>query len=129
MIIAALAALAGSASAAYVNFIPAGAGGIDNSANWPEGVFPSGSTTGVVTAENSNSWIGGGYMQNFALRQTGGYVNGVNGVALRGGSSGSGITTVYEIDTTDYSSTVNFGAAALTLWSQYGEKMEFRWTR
>ena len=121
-----LAAVAGSASAAYVNFIPAANGGIDNPANWG-GAYPSGSTTGLLTSANSGSWIGGGVMQDFALRQTGGYINGINGVTLRGGTSGSGITTVLEFDTTDYATTVNFGGNAgvhMSMWSQFGENME-----
>jgi hypothetical protein len=125
MIMTALVAFAGSASAGYVNFIPAGAGSIYSAGNWPGGVFPSGSTTGVVTAANTSSWIGGGVMQDFALRQTGGYVNGINAVYLRGGSSGSGITTVYEIETTDYATVNNFSTGTLGMWSQHGEKMEF----
>lgn len=119
--------LAGVATAGYVSFAPAGAGAIDDASNWPGGVFPSGGTTGVVTAANTGSWIGGGFLQDFALRQTGGWVNGVGAVALRGGTSGSGITTVYEIEDprTDYASFTNLTASGeLTLWSQYGEKME-----
>lgn len=113
--------------AAYVDFIPAGSGGIDDPTNWPGGVFPSGSTTGVVTAANSGSWIGTGFMQDFALRQTGGYVNGLSDVALRGGSNGSGITTIYEIEDSnlDYATYTNLTTDELTLWSQWDEGLEF----
>ena len=125
--LAIIAFQASLAMAGYVDFVPAGAGGIDDPANWPGSVFPSGGTTGVVTAANTSSWIGTGVLQNFALRQTGGWIDGVGAVALRGGSSGSGLVTVYEIEdsNTDYASYTNLTASGeLTLWSQYGERME-----
>jgi len=125
ILIAALVAVVGSASASYVSFTPAGAGSIYTAGNWPGGVFPSGSTTGVVTAANTSSWIGGGFMQNIAVRQTGGWVNGITEVTLRGGTLNSGITTVYEIETADYATANNFSTGTLGMWSQYGEKMEF----
>jgi len=100
-------------------------GGVDDPASWPGGVFPSGSTTGRVVA-TSNVWIGGGVLQDIAVRQEAGFVDGFGEVALRGGSAGSGIATIYEIEDAnmDYASYTNLSTGNLTLWSQYGEKME-----
>lgn len=113
------------ASAAVVAFIPTGAGSVTNPANWG-GTLPSGADIGVLTAANTNSWEGSGFLQDQALRVTGGYLNGVNGTTLRGGTSGSGITTILEFNTTDYETTVNYGTntGGLDMWSQHGEKME-----
>ena len=132
LVVALVAGIAGAASAAYVSpaWEATGSpwGGIDDSSQWPEGVFPAGSTTGLVSSTTLATWIGGGVLQDIAVRVEAPIeINGVGEVALRGGSSGSGITTVLEIDdpaNTGFAYT-NFTAhAKLTFWSQYGEKMD-----
>lgn len=127
-----IALQASFAMASYTNFIPAGAGAILEPNNWP--TFPDlpyGSVTGVLTEANTSSWTvtgGEGALYDIAVRQEGGSINFGLSTALRGGSSGSGITTVYEIDDPDYEivSSVYFEDAPrkLTLWSHYDEKME-----
>ena len=115
------------ASAAEVAFIPTGAGSVTSPSNWVGGTLPSGADIGVLTAANTNSWEGSGFLQNQAIRVTGGFLNGSNGTTLRGGSSGSGITTILEFNTTDYETTVNYSTNAgfgLDMWSQHGENME-----
>lgn len=131
LIVALAAGLAGSASAAYVS--PAWEstaepwGGLDDVAQWPGGVMPSGSTTGLVSSTTAAAWIGGGFFQNAALRVEAPIdVNGLTEVALRGGTSGSGITTVYEIEDSGNAGAgyANLTTGTLTMWSQSGEKME-----
>jgi len=129
LLIIAVVLQASFAMASYTNFLGQGefgptVGAIDDPLNWPGGVYPAGSTTGLI-AQADNVWIGGGILQDIAVRVEGGVINGITEVALRGGSSGSGITTVLEIDAADYASTTNFYLTDnLTMWSQYGEKMD-----
>lgn len=128
MVVALQASLA---MASYVTFLGqnsdsnAPIGSLVTAANWLGGTLPSGSSTGLVYT-TSNVWTGNAW-NNLAVRQTGGYVNGGTQVNLRGGTSGSGITTVYEIEDsrTDYASYTNlYVNGNLTLFSQYGEAME-----
>lgn len=123
--------MAGAVSAEYVTFVgqnnnaSAPVGAINVAANWSGGSLPSGSSTGLVSVTD-NVWAGTAW-NNLAVRQTGGYINGTTSFNLRGGLTGSGITSIYEIDDarTSYGSYTNFATTgALTLWSQYGEKME-----
>lgn len=115
------------AMASYVD-LATGSGALNAAATWAGGVLPSGSSTGLVTSAAGNIWFGNAW-NNLAVRQTGGYVYnaGVQTVNLRGGLTGSGITTIYEIDDarTDYSTYTNaLINTQLVMWSQYGEKME-----
>jgi len=121
----------GSASASYVTFkgqndnVSAPVGALNVAGNWTGGSLPSGSSTGLVSVTD-NVWAGTAW-NNLAVRQTSGYINGTTSFNLRGGLSGSGIKTIYEIDDarTSYGSYTNFATTgALTLWSQYGESME-----
>jgi hypothetical protein len=120
------------ASADYVNFLGqpdgsggryAGVGAIDMAANWEGGAVPYGSDTGLITQAN-NVWTGG-VMRNAAVRLEGGQLKAPNGLAMRGGMT-SGITTLLEIDTTDWQSVINLdvpAGKALTFWSQDGQEM------
>jgi len=131
-VLAALAAL--QASLAMANYVvfngqnnnpAAPIGALSAADNWAGGVLPSGSSTGLV-GTTVNVWTGTAW-NNLAVRQTGGYVSGGTAINLRGGLSGSGITTIYEIEDsrTDYGSYTNLATTgSLTLWSQWGEKME-----
>jgi hypothetical protein len=125
--VAVMAALTGSASAADVLWLGQNGnstvGALDFAANYPGGVFPSGADIGVIE-QADNVWIGNGVLADIAVRVEGGGVNVSSGsLNLRGGSSGSGITTILEFDTTDYDSVVNLNCAdkQLTLWSRFGE--------
>jgi len=125
----------------YVSFVgtspsePWGELGV--AANWEGGAVPSGSTTGLVTSAIIAAWSD--FLQDIAVRQTGSYIQPMSDAydgnqhdapvgefPLRGGSLGSGITTVYEINDprTDYASYTNLTAGMLSLWSQFGEKIE-----
>jgi hypothetical protein len=101
-----------------------GVGAIDMAANWEGGAIPYGSDTGLITQAN-NVWTGG-VMQNAAVRLEGGTLQTPNGLAMRGGTSGSGVTTLLEIDTTDWDTVTNLNipeGQELTFWSQHGENM------
>ena len=101
---------------------------------WEGDTVPSGSSTGLVTSAATGAVVTGGAWNDVAVRQTGGYV--VSGTAIgspggnfnmRGGTSGSGITTIYEIEdsNTSYSSYTNlYVDGSVTLWSQNSEKIE-----
>jgi len=106
-------------------------------ANWEGGAVPFGSTTGLVSSAVIAVWSD--FMQDIAVRQTGSYIQPMSDAydgnqhdapvgefSLRGGSLGSGITTVYEISDPriDYASYTNLAAGTLSLWSQFGEKIE-----
>jgi hypothetical protein len=131
---AALGGLVGSASATYVTYIgenndpSAPVGGLIIDANWDGGAVPYGSSTGLVYT-TKNVW-GGGPWNNAAVRQTGGYLYtpaGQPDMTLRGGVSGSGVTTVYEVEDsrTDYAAYTNlYVSRKLTLWSANAESME-----
>ena len=126
LIIALAAGVAGIASADYGGWIGDATwgpkvGGLSDVNNWVGGVYSSGSTTGLIV-QADNIWSD--VLQDMAVRLEGGTISSGGDTALRGGSNGSGITTVFEIETTDYASTVNLNTASLTLWSQWGEKME-----
>jgi hypothetical protein len=121
-------------SADYVDFIGQlntetgermpGVGSIDEADNWAGGVVPYGSDIGRIT-NAVNVWSSG-IMQNAAVRLEGGTITAPSGVALRGGASGSGVTTLLELDTNDWDTVTNLlvpEGQALTFWSQYGEKM------
>ena len=98
-------------------------GAVNVAANWDGGVLPSRSSTGLVV-NAGNVWSGSAW-QNLAVRQEGGYISST-GLGLRGGSSGSGVITVYELEDSraDYSSYTNiFVNGTLSLWSQFGEEM------
>ena len=120
------------AMANYVTFIgqnndPANpAGSLNVADNWDGGSLPSGSSTGLVSV-TATVWPGVSW-NDLAVRQTGGYVRALsNDFNMRGGTSGSGITTIYEIEDarTDYASYTNlYVATKLAFWSQYGESME-----
>lgn len=125
-----MASLAGSVLAAYqAPLWEATAtpwGGIDDISQWG-GTYPSGSTTGLLSSATATAWVGGGFLQDIAIRdESGSSMNFYDETALRGGSNGSGITTVYEIDDPDgdYSTTNLFADTKLVFWSQFGEKME-----
>lgn len=120
----------GTAMADYVSFIGqnsnsnAPVGSLATAANWDEGVLPSGSSTGLVTTTAGVTF--GGAWYDLAVRQTGGFVDGTDkDAALRGGTSGSGITTIYEIEDSrlDYSSYTNACFGKLTMWSHQGNPM------
>jgi len=130
MLIGTLAIVSSVAQAEYVAFVGsnnnpvAPVGSLVESANWEGGEVPSGSTTGRVSA-TAHVWSG--TMQNLAIRQTGGFVEDATSVAMRGGTAGSGISTIYEIEDAraDYASYTNLMIhGRLTLWSQYGEAIE-----
>lgn len=123
--------LAGSATAGYVTFVgqndnpSAPVGGLNIAGNWVGDILPSGSSTGLVMT-TENVWFGVGGWYDLAVRQTSGFVNGAGGdAALRGGTSGSGITTIYEIDDdrTEYSTYTNAFFGKLGMWSHYGNSM------
>lgn len=100
-------------------------GSVTDAINWENGVLPSGATTGVVM-NTDNVWSGN-IWQDLAVLQLDGYINFANSLNLRGGSSGSGITTVYTIDDSDadYASYTNFYVTgSLVMWSQYTEEIE-----
>jgi hypothetical protein len=94
-------------------------GALGGTAGWPGGILPSGSSTGLVTA-TGNTWCGS-YWNNLAIRQTGGTIK--LAMTLRGGLSGSGITTIYELEDprTNYSDYVNANLTSITMWSEKGE--------
>jgi hypothetical protein len=119
-------------SADYVDFIGqlntetggryAGVGAIDMAANWEGGAVPYGSDTGLITQAN-NVWTPPA-LYNIAVRLEGGQIKSPNGLAMRGGLSGSGVTTLIEIDTSDWQTVVNLNVSTeLVFWSQYGENM------
>lgn len=121
------------ASAGYVDFIGhidggervPGVGAVGVADNWAGGVVPYGSDTGRIP-NAINAWTGG-IMQNNAVRLEGGTLLTPNGLAMRGGTSGSGVTTLLEIDTSDWASVDNLDVPAgkkIVFWSQYGESME-----
>lgn len=124
MVVALQASLA---MANYVNLAGVN-GGLNVAATWDGGVLPSGSSTGLVTSAAINVWFGNAW-NNLAVRQTGGYIYNAAGqtLNLRGGTTGSGIKTIYEIDDarTDYATYTNAMInTSLVLYSQYGEAME-----
>ena len=130
ILIMALAAVSSVVRAEVVAFVgsnnnpSAPVGGLLDAANWEGGEVPSGSSTGLVTA-TAHVWVG--TMQNLAVRQTGGLVGNTASVAMRGGTAGSGISTVYEIEDvrTDYAAYTNLMVnGTLTFWSQFGEPIE-----
>ena len=131
LLIMAVAFQASFAMASYTNFVGQGGdptvGGHSWAPNWPtDPLLPHGSVTGLI-AQADNVWID--IMQDFACRLEGGrlYTSDlvVGDFALRGGTLGSSITTVQEIDTTDWvSGATNLAVGQLTMWSQHGEKME-----
>ncbi len=94
-------------------------GALGGTAGWPGGILPSGSSTGLVAA-TGNTWCGS-YWQNLAIRQTGGAIT--SAMTLRGGSLGSGITTIYELEDprTNYSEYVNANLTKIEMWSEKGE--------
>ena len=102
-------------------------GALNTPANWQGGILPSGNKTGLVT-ETVNVWVGQP-LTSLSMRQTGGLIKAPTGLQMRGGPSGSGISTIYVVDdpNTNYMSYVNLDLPktnALTLWSQFGEKCE-----
>ncbi len=129
-----LVGLVSSASATYVTFVGentnsvAPVGGLIIDANWDGGAVPYGSSTGLVYT-TKNVW-GGGPWNNAAVRQTGGYLYtpaGQPDMTLRGGTSGSGVTTIYEVEDfrTDYAAYTNlYVSRKLSLWSANLESME-----
>ncbi|MEA2068986.1 MAG: hypothetical protein U9P12_07290 [Verrucomicrobiota bacterium] len=102
-------------------------GGLVDDRNWVGGVMPAGSSTGLVYTTGGSVWTG--IHTDLAVRQTGGYVVGGDGVmTMRGGSDGSGITTIYEIEDWrhDYASYTNlYLSNKLATWSQFGNPIEF----
>lgn len=126
----ALAAIAASATAADVAFtgsnddVNAPVGALNIAGNWAGDVLPSGSSIGLVTTTANVTT--GPYWQNLAVRQTGGSVSFNGTFILRGGTSASGITTLYEINDprTDYASYTNLDVIGqLGFWSQFKESM------
>ncbi len=135
-IIAAVLLSAGLARAGYVPFqgqnsntnSPVGA--IVTAANWVGGALPSGSSTGLVSVTGSPVSFGAaGGWYNLAVLQTGGFIDdrAQSTVAMRGGTSGSGITSRYVIDDprTNYAAYTNAIVNQLNLWSQYSQPCEF----
>ncbi|AQQ72231.1 hypothetical protein SMSP2_02612 [Limihaloglobus sulfuriphilus] len=124
--------VASLASADYVNFLGqpdgsggryAGVGAIDMAGNWEGGAVPYGSDTGLITQAN-NVWTPPA-LYNIAVRLEGGQIKSPSGLAMRGGLSGSGVTTLIEIDTSDWQTVVNLNVSTeLVFWSQYKENME-----
>jgi hypothetical protein len=135
LVLIAVALQASFAMAAYVEMVNPYGNLTQAVATWVGGVLPSGSSTGRVDAAVGNVWSDT-FWNNLAVRQEGGYVtvktradgaSGDGSFAMRGGLSGSGITTIYEIDDarTDYASYTNFYVSGtFTLWSQYNEPIE-----
>ncbi len=129
-----VALMASFAMADYVEMVNT-YGNLSAASTWVGGVLPSGSSTGRVDAAAGNVWSET-FWNNLAVRQEGGYVtvktraggaSGDGSFAMRGGLSGSGIATIYEIDDarTDYASYTNFYVSGmLTMWSQYSEPIE-----
>ena len=129
LLIIAVAFQVSFAMASYTNFVGQGGdptvGYLTDTANWPGSALPFGSVTGVI--ENAmNVWAD--VTQDFAVRLEGGRIYTSDLVAgdfaMRGGSIPAR-TTVVEIDTTDWSSgATNLAVGQLTMWSQFGGKME-----
>jgi autotransporter-associated beta strand protein len=126
---AAMVVMALRATATEIQFIgqnndaAAPIGSVTVAANWAGGVLPAGSVTGVISQTN-NVWTSSSW-QDLAVRLESGAINPLAGTLnMRGGSNGSGITTRFEIDTTNYETVVNLDLGQLVMWSQYGEKME-----
>ena len=126
LIVLGLVAVSSVVRADYVG-LATGSGSLNVGATWIGGILPSGSSTGLITTAN-NIWFGNAW-NNLAVRQTGGYIYAAAGqsVNLRGGLSGSGITTVYEIEDprTDYLTYTNAYIGDMVMWSQYGEAINF----
>ena len=131
LLIIAVAFQASFSMASYTNFLGQGGdptvGGHSWAPNWPtDPLLPHGSVTGLIV-QADNVWID--IMQNFACRLEGGRLYTPDLVtddfSLRGGTAGSGITSILEIDTTDWASgTTNLAMGQLTFWSQHGEAMQ-----
>ena len=133
MVMGVAALTAATAMADYVAFrgqnddVSAPFGGLVDNNNWVGGVMPAGSSTGLVYTTAGSTWTG--IHTDLAVRQTGGYIVGGGGtMTMRGGSDGSGITTIYEIEDarTGYASYTNlYLSNKLATWSQYGNPIEF----
>jgi len=126
LIMMAVGASASAAMASYTNFIGQGGddpsiGGLSDTTAWSGGVIPFGSVTGVVESAVD---VWSDVFQDMAVRLEGGTIRSAGDTALRGGSSGSGVTSILEIDTTDYATVTNLQVGSLTLWSQFDEDME-----
>ena len=125
-----LAAVAGSASAAYVGLSPTttydGSGALNTAANWSSG-SPTNDNPGLVSgtvSATSSELSSGGYWNGFSVRQTGGELFRDGGFAMRGGVDGVvGGHSILEIDdASNNDGSYNNVAVSgrFTMWNQFG---------
>jgi hypothetical protein len=123
-----LAALlgAGLAQAALVTSTTFdGSGDVKAAANYDNGA-PSNANPGLISHGTGN--VGGDFITDFAVRQTGGLIANANDINFRGGAV-AGEETIWEIEDarTDYSSYTNLSVGrSLVFWPQNGVGHELR---
>ncbi len=138
LLVVLIACLAGNASAAFVSPLWEGTatpfGDIGIAANWPGGVVPFGSSTGLISSTTLSSWETDSALHDIRVRLAGTGILTVPGnaptptdpvtngeeFAMRGGTT-SGLTTLVEV--AGDAGALNLNVGKLTMWSQFGGNM------